>query len=128
MIQHCGPLIKDKASFVVAGRRSYIDLLSKPFLKGDLKESKFNFYDLTAKINYKLDKRNRFYISAYKGRDVFGSGSDFGFDWGNQTMTGRWNHTFNNKLFLNTSFRNTKQVARLILTSCVIKKSSLKRS
>ena len=52
-----GPLIKDKASFVVAGRRSYIDLLSKPFLKGDLKESKFNFYDLTAKINYKLDKR-----------------------------------------------------------------------
>ena len=98
-----GPLIKDKASFVVAGRRSYIDLLSKPFLKGDLKESKFNFYDLTAKINYKLDKRNRFYISAYKGRDVFGSGSDFGFDWGNATTTLRWNHKFNPRIFSNTT-------------------------
>ena len=66
--------LKNKASFVVAGRRSYIDLLAKPFLPEDLKEAKFNFYDLTAKVNYIVDKRNRIYLSAYKGRDVFGSG------------------------------------------------------
>lgn len=95
-----GPLIKDKASFVVAGRRSYIDLLAKPFLKGDLKDSRFNFYDLTAKVNYTVNKKNRIYLSAYKGRDVFGSG-DFGFDWGNTTTTLRWNKRFNPRVFSN---------------------------
>jgi len=98
-----GPLIKNKASFVVAGRRSYIDLLAKPFLPEDLKEAKFNFYDLTAKVNYIVDKRNRIYLSAYKGRDVFGSGGDFGFNWGNTTATLRWNHKFNPKIFSNTT-------------------------
>lgn len=95
------PFAKGKGSFIVAGRRSYIDVLAKPFLNGDLKNSRFYFYDLTAKANYRIDDKNTVYASGYFGRDVFGA--DFGFDWGNQTATVRWNHIFNNKLFLNVS-------------------------
>lgn len=94
------PFAKSKGSFIVAGRRSYIDILAKPFLNKDLRDSKFNFYDLTAKVNYRLGDKDTFFASGYFGRDVFGGG-DFGFGWGNGTATGRWNHVFSNKLFLN---------------------------
>lgn len=95
------PIIKDKASFIVAGRRSYADVLAKPFLNDDFSDSKFYFYDLTAKVHYDINEKNNVYLSGYFGRDVFYSG--FGFDWGNQTATARWNHIFNDKLFLNTT-------------------------
>jgi len=95
------PINKGKGSFIIAGRRSYIDLLAKPFLKGDLKNAQFNFYDLTAKANYTLNDKNRLFLSGYLGRDVFGAG--FKFNWGNSTATLRWNHVFGSKLFLNTS-------------------------
>ena len=94
-----GPIKKDKASFIIAGRRSYADVLAKPFLNSDLKESQFYFYDLTAKVNYELNAKNRLFLSGYFGRDVFGSG--FLFNWGNATATARWNHIFNDKLFMN---------------------------
>ena len=99
-----GPLIKDKMSFIVAARRSYIDILAKPFLKhfqptlGDLK---FYFYDLTAKINYRVNEKNNLFLSGYFGQDVFGAG--FSFKYGNATTSLRWNHLFNEKLFLNTT-------------------------
>jgi hypothetical protein len=96
-----GPLVKDKASFIVAARRSYIDVLAKPFLSGDLSDSKFNFYDLTGKVNYKINKRNKLFFSVYRGRDVFGAESAFNFNWGNTTSTLRWNHHFNSRLFSN---------------------------
>jgi hypothetical protein len=99
------PLIKDKASFIIAGRRSYADVLAKPFLrnKPGLSDSKLNFYDLTAKINYKINSKNTVFASGYFGRDVLGA--SFGLNWGNATTTLRWNHVFNNKLFMNlTSF------------------------
>ncbi len=97
------PILKDKASFIIAARRSYIDVLAKPFLKDDLKKAKFYFYDLTAKFNWKLNDKNTVFASGYFGRDVFGAG--FKFNWGNSTATLRWNHIFNNKLFMNlTSF------------------------
>jgi len=96
------PIVKDKGSFIIAGRRSYIDILAKPFLKGDLKEAKFNFYDLTAKANYTINNKNKVFLSGYFGRDVFGAG--FKFNWGNKTATFRWNHIFGEQLFLNTSF------------------------
>ncbi len=95
------PIIKDKASFIVAARRSYIDILAKPFLTGNNADAKFSFYDLTAKVNYNYNSKNTFYLSGYFGRDVFGTG--FGFNWGNSTLTGRWNHVFSNKLFLNST-------------------------
>ena len=95
------PIVKDKCSFIIAGRRSYIDFLAKPFLRKDLKKSKFYFYDLTAKINYIINDKNRVYASGYIGRDVFSSG--FKSNWGNTTTTIRWNHLFNQKLFLNTT-------------------------
>jgi len=98
------PIIKNKMSFIVAGRRSYIDALVKPFVKSTnpLKEADFYFYDLTAKINYRINDRNTVFASGYFGRDVFGA-SVFKFNWGNSTGTMRWNHVFNNKLFMNLS-------------------------
>ena len=65
------PLIKDKASFIVAARRSYIDILAQPFLNDDLSDSKLNFYDLTLKTNYDINDRNKVFLSGYLGRDVF---------------------------------------------------------
>lgn len=95
------PIFKEKGSFIVALRRSYIDVLAKPFLKGDLKDSKFYFYDLTAKGNLKINDKNTIFLSGYLGRDVFGA--DFGFNWGNTTTSFRWNHIFNEKLFMNAT-------------------------
>ena len=95
------PIVKDKASFIVAARRSYIDVLAKPFLSGTLADSKLNFYDLTLKTNYKISEKDRVFLSAYLGRDNFGFGEDAGFNWGNATTTVRWNHLFSDKLFSN---------------------------
>jgi hypothetical protein len=94
-----GPIVKDKGSWIVAMRRSYIDVLAKPFLKDDFKNAKFYFYDFTAKANYTINERNNIYLSGYLGRDVFSQG--FGFNWGNATTTFRWNHLFSEKLFSN---------------------------
>ncbi len=95
------PIVKDKASFIIAGRRSYIDILAKPFLSDDLSESGLNFYDLTLKTNYKISNRDRIYLSGYLGRDNFAFGDAAGFDWGNKTATLRWNHLFSDRLFSN---------------------------
>lgn len=95
------PIVKDKASFIVAARRSYVDILAKPFLTGSSAGSQFNFYDLTAKVNYNINQKNTVFLSGYFGRDVFGQ--DFGFNWGNSTLSARWNHVFSNKLFLNNT-------------------------
>ncbi len=93
------PIVKDKASFIVAARRSYIDVLAKPFLDSDLRNSQFYFYDLTAKVNYTINPKNTVFVSGYFGRDVFGAG--FKFNWGNSTSTVRWNHLFSDRLFMN---------------------------
>lgn len=97
-----GPIKKDKASFIIAGRRSYIDALIKPFVSSTnaLKTADFYFYDLTAKLNWRINDKNTVFASSYFGRDVFGS-SAFKFNWGNATGTVRWNHVFNNKIFMN---------------------------
>lgn len=97
-----GPIIEDKLSFLVAGRRSYIDVLAKPFLDDDLSESQFFFYDLTTKLNWKIDENNTIFTSGYFGRDVFDAG--FGFNWGSQTATVRWNHLFSDQLFSNLTY------------------------
>lgn len=98
-----GPIAKNKASFLLAGRRSYIDVLAKPFLNNNLKESQFYFYDFTGKVNFRL-KRDNFYISTYVGDDAFYAQNAFGVKWGNTTATARWNHVFNKKLFSNFTY------------------------
>lgn len=98
------PIVKDKASFIVAARRSYIDVLAKPFLNDDLGDTELNFYDLTLKANYNINDKNRIFLSGYFGRDNFGFGANAGFNWGNATGTLRWNHLFNEKLFSNFTF------------------------
>ena len=94
-----GPIIEDKASFIVAGRRSYVDLFMK--LNEDTKNDAVQFYDLNAKVNFKPNNKNRFFLAGYRGRDVFKFGNDFQMDWGNSTGTFRWNHLFNDRLFSN---------------------------
>jgi hypothetical protein len=96
-----GPIVKDKASFLINGRRTYADV----FLKAtdDFKDNTLYFYDLNAKLNYKLGQKDRIFLSGYFGRDKLGFGSSFGINWGNATGTVRWNHLINSKLFSNTS-------------------------
>jgi hypothetical protein len=96
-----GPIVKDKGSFMVSGRRTYADLVYS-LIKPEFRGNKLYFYDLNAKANYKIGNKDRIFISGYFGRDNFGVGS-FGFDWGNATATVRWSHVFNDRLFLNTS-------------------------
>lgn len=105
-----GPIVKNKASFIVSARRTYIDAITKPFIKesNQFSGSGYYFYDLNAKINYKIDERDHLYLSGYFGRDVFdfvnGTQSlNVNIPWGNSTGTLRWNHVFNNKLFVNTT-------------------------
>ncbi|WP_246269553.1 TonB-dependent receptor [Chitinophaga oryzae] len=104
-----GPLKKDKASFIVSGRRTYIDLLSKPFVNNsEYKGTGYYFYDLNMKVNYILSDKDRLYLSGYLGRDVFSFSSNnrkflVKIPWGNSTATLRWNHVFSSKLFANLS-------------------------
>ena len=105
-----GPIQKNKSSFIISGRRTYIDVLSKPFMSEDnaFNGSGYYFYDLTTKINYRISDKDRLYLSGYFGRDVFSfmnSDNNIGIDipWGNATTSLRWNHLFNDKLFMNTS-------------------------
>ncbi|MEL7003592.1 MAG: TonB-dependent receptor [Bacteroidota bacterium] len=95
-----GPLKKDKASFLVAGRRSYVDLFARPFTN----DATLYFYDLTTKVNYQWNDKNQIYLSGYFGRDVFRFDERQGFDWGSTTGSLRWNHLFNDRLFFNTTF------------------------
>ncbi len=105
-----GPLKKDKSSFIISCRRTYVDVLAKPFIseKSDFKGSGYYFYDLNAKVNYRFSEKDRLYLSGYFGRDVFTFANkkrsfSAAIPWGNSTATLRWNHVFNPKLFANTT-------------------------
>lgn len=111
-----GPLVKGKSSFLISGRRTYIDFLAAPLIAQQQQgaDSKvkpgYFFYDLNAKMNYDLGAKDKLYLSGYFGRDKFKviensstSSSIGGLNWGNATATLRWNHLFNQKLFVNTS-------------------------
>lgn len=101
-----GPIAKDKASFLISGRRTYADLFLK--LSDKFKDNKLFFYDLNAKVNYRIGKKDRLFLSGYFGRDKLGLGDVFGINWGNTTGTLRWNHIINEKWFSNTSFIYSK--------------------
>jgi hypothetical protein len=116
-----GPVVKDKSSFIITARRTYVDLLSYPvqaIINNIHKDEGKNyggyyFFDLNGKINYKFSEKNRLYLSAYMGNDkTYGKfkyedknyydQNNFKLRWGNITAALRWNHVFNNKLFANT--------------------------
>ncbi len=106
-----GPVKKDNCSFILSGRRTYVDLLIQPFLskKHQLKGVKFYFYDLNAKFNIIINDKHRLYFGAYYGRDRYGYKSQSGatqinFIWANAMASARWNYIISPRLFLNTSF------------------------
>lgn len=126
-----GPIIKDKTSFIISARRTYADLIAKPFIAmannyqpGYKFNAGYNFYDLNAKINHKFSDRSRLYLSAYAGRDKAYSkekydyapnydNDEFSLKWGNITTSLRWNYIFNQKLFANTRASYSKYKFRM---------------
>lgn len=103
-----GPIIKDKSSFIISGRKSNLNWLNK----SNTSEPDFtiNFYDLNAKLNLRLNNNNRIFLTSFIGNDDFsrltssGQNQTFGISWRNALGTLRWNHIFNNRLFSNTTF------------------------
>ena len=109
-----GPIKKDKASFIISARRTYIDALSKAFvpIKSAFGGTSYFFYDVNAKLNWQISQKDRLYLSGYIGKDVFNfsdKASHFGANviWGNSIACLRWNHLFNSKLFSNTTVSYT---------------------
>lgn len=103
-----GPIVKEKGSFILSGRRTYIDVISKPFLNKNAQGSGYFFYDANLKANYSFGSKDKIFLSGYFGRDVFkfkSKDSDFKLNmpWGNATATLRWNHIFSGKLFMNVT-------------------------
>jgi hypothetical protein len=124
-----GPIIKDKTSFIISARRTYIDILARPLIKnatgnlGAETKTGYYFYDLNGKINHKFSDKSRLYLSAYTGDDIFyanihekyvydneeySTKIDAGLDWGNRTLAMRWNYIISNKLFANTTLTYSK--------------------
>jgi hypothetical protein len=116
-----GPIKKDVASFIMSARRTYLDVVAQPLIRWQLRQQQragslgYYFYDLNAKLNWKVSPRDRLYLSAYRGYDNFyanlrdkeetatdyrRSNSQLG--WGNLTGALRWNHVVNDRLFMNT--------------------------
>lgn len=116
-----GPIKKNKASFLISARRTYVDLMMKPFMKqatagtDEKLSTGYYFYDLNGKINYDFGRKNKLFLSGYFGKDLFYNNSttpqnqnDANLNWGNATSTLRWNHLFTEKLFANTSLIYTQ--------------------
>jgi len=98
-----GPIKKDKSSFLVSGRRSYLDAFQRTFGKDEVKENFVFFHDFNMKLNFKPTNKDRFFLNSYYGRDSFVFGDLAKFDWGNANVSFRYNHLFSDKLFANTS-------------------------
>jgi hypothetical protein len=121
-----GPIVKDKTSFMISGRRTYMDVLAAPLVaaatRGDAAGG-YYFYDVNAKINHKFNDNNRLFLSVYNGKDKFyfrskdsyRTGGDTyesklsgGISWGNTIAAIRWNHIYSPKLFSNLTVNYSK--------------------
>ena len=126
-----GPIIRDKTSFIISGRRTYLDLLTRPIIKAANKQNGtsgtagYYFYDVNAKVNHKISDKDRLFLSFYAGRDKgffvdeyegeytgdyrteYKDKEDLGLGWGNSIAALRWNHQFSPKLFANTTLTYT---------------------
>ena len=118
-----GPIKKDKTSFLVSGRRTYLDLIAGPLAKessdGELDDFAAYFYDLNAKLHHIISDKDRIFASFFSGQDVFkvkskyqneaySESTESKINWGNMIGTMRWNHVFNNRLFANTLLNYTR--------------------
>ncbi|WP_373524438.1 carboxypeptidase-like regulatory domain-containing protein [Aquiflexum sp.] len=133
-----GPIVKDKTSFLLSARRTYLDLIARPIIRkstGGQEDVGYYFYDVNAKVNHIFNQKNRLYLSYYGGDDVayssynyngsrFGGGSgtnqsreEAGLGWGNNIAAVRWNHVFNQRLFANFTGTFTKYRFRLFSES-----------
>jgi len=104
-----GPIVKNKGSFIVSARRTYADVITQGLynlhvIKDTMvNKAKLYFYDFNVKANYKINDKNRIFLSGYFGQDKLGFGNTFGINWGNATGTLRLNHLFSDRMFSNTS-------------------------
>lgn len=116
-----GPIVKDKTSFLVSARRTYIDVLAQPIMKMTMEgfSEGYYFYDFNAKINHKFSDKSRLYLSTYMGKDKLYSDEEYSFEgdnseklsasdnldlnWGNKIAALRFNYLLSNKLFSNTT-------------------------
>ncbi len=107
-----GPIVKDKSSYMISGRRTYADLITRRINKSKENDPEYNpipdyyFYDFNAKVSYDLSEKDKLFFSSYYGRDFFGfSGNslDVNFNWGNTALALRWNRVFSPQLFANTT-------------------------
>lgn len=135
-----GPIIKDKTSFIVSARRTYLDIVTQPFIAYANRQSDENakggayFHDYNIKLNHIFSERSRLYLSGYFGRDKgYGGYSDeyyelageqrihkkdeemFGLGWGNTIGSLRWNYLINSKLFSNTTLTYSKYIFDMTL-------------
>jgi len=125
-----GPIVKDKTSFIVSARRTYIDILAQPFIRSSISDAQgttgssgYFFYDVNAKINHKFSDKHRLYLSGYLGNDKFYNklesnyrrGNERSYSkeegkvkWGNIISALRWNYLIGPKLFANTTLTYSK--------------------
>jgi hypothetical protein len=118
-----GPIQKGKSSFIISGRRTYIEPVINYINKQHVNDPNYEiipnyyFYDLNTKVNYELGKKDRVYASFYMGRDAFQyrTKTNFDFIWGNTVGTLRWNHVFGTKMFCNTSILLSNSLILMII-------------
>ena len=121
-----GPIVKDKASFMISGRRTYLDVLTRPIIASVNAQDpnvqttpRYFFYDINGKVNWRIGSRDRVYLSLFDGTDDFGFEStetfgesssfiDFGLDWRNRVAALRWNHEWGAKLFSNVTLTRSQ--------------------
>lgn len=121
-----GPIVKDKASFMISGRRTYLDVLTRPIINAVNAEDpnvqtqpRYFFHDLNGKVNWRIGDRDRVYLSLFDGTDDFGFEStetfgesssyiDFGLDWRNRVAALRWNREWGPKLFSNVTLTRSQ--------------------
>jgi TonB-dependent Receptor Plug Domain/CarboxypepD_reg-like domain len=140
-----GPIKKDVASYMISARRTYVDALLIPILKlaatnnangnqNTTVSPRLNFYDINGKINWKINEKNRLYLSAYTGEDIFGyaattattdglnvNTTDGGTNWGNITTAFRWNSVINNKLFANTTLTYSRYKVDILASNTILR-------
>jgi hypothetical protein len=120
-ITYEGPIVKDKTSFMISGRRTYIDALAQPVIRMVEPGTRAGYYfgDFNLKVNHKFGDKDRLYLSFFNNIDKFYFGfkeSGAGFEesvsgslqWGNRAAALRWNHLFNPRMFVNVAATYTR--------------------